>query len=71
MIFDRYFTLIKAFYIDLFSISHPFLPIPDSSAAYRMLSPTSINLVLRLLCKNASLILSVVVSVCKTSCDNV
>ena len=67
--FDRYFPLMKALNVDLLSRRHKFSLIAVSSAVAKMVSPTRITLALTFFLKNASLVLSVIVSVFKTSFD--
>ena len=69
LMFDRSFPLMKAFHVNLLPRRHQFSSIPDYFAAANMVSPTCIMLALPLLCDNASMILSVIGSVCKTFCD--
>ena len=69
--FDRYFLLMKVLHVDLFSRRHQFLSIPASAEEARMVSSTCITLALPLLFDNASLVLSVTGSVCKTYFDEV
>ena len=71
LVFDKYLPLMKALHVDLLSRRHQFSSITDSDATARMVSFTCITLVLPLLCDNAYLILSVILSVCKNSCDEV
>ena len=71
VIFDRYLPLMKVLHVDWLSRRHQFYSIPDSSGASRILSPTQIMLVLRLLCENSSWYSSVLDCICKNSCDEV
>ena len=61
----------KALHVDLLPIKHQFYLIPDSAEETRMVSPTCIMLVLHLLHKNSFLNSSVMVSIYKTSFDEV
>ena len=69
--FEKYFPFMNTFHVDWLSIRHQFLSMSDSTAVYRMVSPTYIILELSLFHKNTSWDLSVMGSICKNSCDEV
>ena len=71
LVFYRYFPLMKALHVDWLPRRHQFSSITYPAAASRMVSTTCITLDFCVLCENASLISSVIGSVCNNYCDEV
>ena len=69
--FEKYFPFMKTFHVDWLSIRHQFLSMSDSTAVYRMVSPTRIVLVLHLLHDNTSWDLFLMGYICNTYCYEV
>ena len=69
--FDIYVSLMKALHVDWLSRRQQFSSMTASAAAARMVSTTRILLVLRLLWEKNSWASTVLVSIWRTSCDEV